>query len=350
MDASLNANSVGQLAAATKPAATVDPDLTVHTTVTVPISGTLSPEAKQLLKEDVAKGGLSVDLHGGINEIRAAIDNQVAKPNLASWRSLYEVDIQPEVIAGVQTDVVTPRVGGVSKDRVLINLHGGGFMMGARFGGQVESVPMAGIGHIKVITVDYREAPEHRFPTGSEDVAAVYKELLKTYQAKNIGIYGCSAGGFLTAEVVAWFQTHNLPKPGAIGIFCAGGLPISTPTDSNRIWQSLSLLGAGGAMSPGDVPLVYFKDVANDDALAWPATSPAVLSKFPPTLVMASTRDPLMGNAILTHTRLIKAGVDAQLYIQEGLGHAFMASMPKTPEAIDAYTAAWKFFDTHLGR
>ena len=65
---------------------------------------------------------------------------------------------------------------------------------------------------------------------------------------------------------------------------------------------------------------------------------------------MASTRDPLMGNAVLTHTRLIKAGVDAQLYIQEGLGHAFMASMPKTPEAIDAYIAAWKFFDTHLGR
>lgn len=350
MNSSSNAHGAADRAAATGSAATVDADLTVHATVRVPLSAALSPEAKQQLREDVAKGGLSVDLRAGIDAVRAAIDDHVAKPTLAAWRSLYDVEITAEIIAGVQTDVVTPRAGARSTNRVLINLHGGGFIMGARFGGQVESVPMAGIGRIPVITVDYRQAPEHRFPAASEDVAAVYEELLKTYPAKNIGIYGSSAGGFLSAQAVAWFQAHNLPQPGAIGILSAGALPISMPTDSSEVWRSLSMLGAGGAMALGDVPLIYFEGVANDDALAWPATSPALLARFPPTLVMVSTRDPLMGNAVLTHTRLLKAGVDAELYMQEGLGHAFMASLAKSPEAIDAYSAAWKFFDTRLGR
>ena len=74
---------------------------------------------------------------------------------------------------------------------------------------------------IQVITVDYREAPEHAFPAASEDVATVYRDLLKQYDPKSIGIYGISAGGFLTAQTVAWLQQENLPMPGAIGIFSA---------------------------------------------------------------------------------------------------------------------------------
>jgi acetyl esterase/lipase len=104
---------------------------------------------------------------------------------------------------------------------------------------------MAGIGHVKVISIDYRQAPEHKFPAASEDVAKVYQELLKTFKAENIGIYGCSAGGFLTAQSVAWFQAHNLPAPGAIGIFCAGALSWTAPSDSASVWQSLNILGRG---------------------------------------------------------------------------------------------------------
>ena len=70
------------------------------------------------------------------------------------------------------------------------------------------------------------EGPDNKFPAASEDVASVYQELLKKYKPKNIGIYGCSAGGMQTAMSVAWFQKHSLPLPGAIGIFCAsaGGI------------------------------------------------------------------------------------------------------------------------------
>jgi len=81
---------------------------------------------------------------------------------------------------------------------------------------------VSGRGKIKVITVDYRQGPEYKFPAASEDAASVYRALLKEYKPRDIGIYGCSAGGSLSAMAVAWFQTHGLPTAGAIGIFGAG--------------------------------------------------------------------------------------------------------------------------------
>ena len=83
-------------------------------------------------------------------------------------------------------------------------------------------MPIAFVGKFRVISIDYREAPEYSFPAASEDVAKVYAELLKTYKPTNIGIYGCSAGGPLTAESIAWFQKLKLPLPGAVGMFCEG--------------------------------------------------------------------------------------------------------------------------------
>src|SRR6185312_14600393 len=85
-----------------------------------------------------------------------------------------------------------------------------------------ESIPIASIGKIKVISIDYRMAPEYTFPAASDDVVAVYRQLLKTYKPKNMGLYGCSAGGLLTAESISRFQKESLPLPAAIGMFCSG--------------------------------------------------------------------------------------------------------------------------------
>jgi acetyl esterase/lipase len=210
--------------------------------------------------------------------------------------------------------------------------------MGARLGGQTESIPVASVARIKVVSVDYRLAPEHKFPAASEDVAAVYRELLKSYKPENIGIFGSSAGGLLAAQSVAWFQKEKLPRPGAIGILCASAAG-RWEGDSEHLWI------------PGGVDHVgpYLKDAELSDPLVAPFWSTQVLAEFPATLIMTSTRAFDLSAAVETDLRLTKVGVQSELHVWDGLGHCMFGNAG-TPEAADATAIMAKFFDRHLGR
>jgi monoterpene epsilon-lactone hydrolase len=259
----------------------------------------------------------------------------------------YAVAISADHIAGVPVDVVTPTEGiaARNKTRVLINLHGGAFMWGAHDGGLVESIPIASVARIKVITVDYREAPEHKFPAASEDVAAVYAALLKHYPARNIGIYGCSAGGILTAESVAWIVTHALPRPGAIGTFC--GSLLDTRGDSAYLGAPLS--GQPFSNDPLSAKaLPYFSDADLEDPMVVPGASPKLLQQFPPTLLITGSRDFAMSSVVRSHALLVDADVEAELHVYEGMWHAFLI-FPELPESQASYRVIAHFFDRHLG-
>ena len=203
----------------------VDPDGTLHISdLSVPLSSFLSPEARSymlhVLRDKPFSGGPSPaqDIKG----YRARQD-EIMNWFLKPIRQRYPVNVEHKTIAGIYTDIVTPKDGIAPKNRnrVLLNVHGGGFVSGARTAALVESIPIASVEKIKVITIDYRMGPEYKFPAASEDVAAVYKEVLKEYQPQHIGLYGCSAGGMLTAMSIAWFQKNHLPNPSAIGVLCA---------------------------------------------------------------------------------------------------------------------------------
>src|SRR3954451_6516541 len=99
--------------------------------------------------------------------------------------------------AGIPVHIVKPER--LPDDKVLLNLHGGGFNSDS--GSYTESTPIAGYSKIKVVSVLYGWAPEHAFPAVFDDSAAVYKELLKTYTPSRIVPYATSAGAMLTAQV-----------------------------------------------------------------------------------------------------------------------------------------------------
>jgi len=257
-------------------------------------------------------------------------------------------------IAGVHVYDYTPKSGisAANRERVLIDLHGGGFSGCWPGCAELESMPIASIGQIRVVSVDYREAPEFKHPAASEDVAAVYRELLKTYKAENIGIYGCSAGGMLTAMSVAWFQAHGLPRPGAVGIFCAGaGSPKGIATFEGDAAYTAGPLGelrvpqAGAAGAPAG----YFAGTDPADPLVAPINSAAVLAKFPPTLLITGTRGFELSSAVYTHTQLVKNGVDARIHVWEGLFHGFFYN-PDVPESQDCYRVIVDFFARNLGK
>jgi acetyl esterase/lipase len=160
---------------------------------------------------------------------------------------------------------------------------------------------------IQVITVDYREAPANKFPAASEDVASVYREVLKTHKPADVGIYRCSAGGILTAMSLAWFQTHDLPTPGAAGIYCASAGAFGG--DASFTAYPLGEAKLPPAGSPSRSPLAYLSETDPKDPLVAPINSKEVVARFPPTLIITATRDFAMSSAIYTDVVLTEAGV-----------------------------------------
>jgi acetyl esterase/lipase len=262
---------------------------------------------------------------------------------------IYPVRIESKVFGGVKAEVITPKNGVAAneRDRVLINLHGGAFLWGEGSGGEIESIPIASVGRITVITIAYRQGPEYKFPAASEDVATVYRTLLKDHEAKKIGIYGCSAGGILTAEALAWFQKEHLPEPGAAGIFCASAGKFGG--DSVLLAPEL----AGQAPLPGSTQgklsfTPYFSEVSLTDPLVLPMNSKQVMAHFPPTLLLAGSRDFAVSSVCQTDIELTKAGVKTELHIWDGLWHSFFNN-PDLPESKEMYSIVMSFFDRNLG-
>jgi monoterpene epsilon-lactone hydrolase len=316
--------------------------------ITVPFSGFASDEARTAYARLFA-----VDQHAPKADaniaVRRAYYDRFNSALARRAEELYPVRIESMVLAGVKVEVITPKQGVAARERgrVLINLHGGAFLWGEGSGGEIESIPIASVGRITVITVAYREAPEFKFPAASEDVAAVYRALLKDHKPKNIGIYGCSAGGILTAEAVAWFQMEHLPRPGAVGIFCASAGRFGG--DSSLLAPELS----GQTPLPGSTEgklsfTSYFSDVSLLDPLVLPMNSKQVLAQFPPTLLLAGSRDFTVSAVCQTDIELTKAGVKTELHLWDGLWHSFFNN-PDLPESREMYSIVMKFFDRHLG-
>ncbi|MEJ0040285.1 MAG: alpha/beta hydrolase [Gammaproteobacteria bacterium] len=334
------------------PKMTMEADGTLHVpALDVPLSSYMSPEAKQRFIELAQNPYIHSPRASKLSASEAVDDWYRTKADHA--RKVFAVDVGEDTLGGVRVDVITPKAGVAAgnRSRVLINLHGGGFRNGSRTASVAESIPVAAVARIKVVSVDYRMAPAYRLPAASEDVAAVYKALLREYKPRNIGIYGCSAGGMLTSQTVAWLQKERLPRPGAIGIFCAGaGASESARGDSRRFegmldasWQIGALMYFTPAVSD------YFPTEAVNDPLVSPVESPATLAKFPPTLLISGTRDMALSNVVHTHAQLVKAGVEADLHIWDGMGHNFLLEMD-LPESKEAYDVIAAFFRKHLGQ
>lgn len=309
-----------------------------------PFSSYASPQAHRIFQR-VVDIGRHAPPPGAPIAIRRGYYDAVNSSRAELMRKRYPVTVQAMDIGGVPVQWVASEQGATpaSKNHVLVNLHGGAFLWGAGSGGLIESIPVASLGRTAVITVDYRQGPEHVFPAACEDVATVYRNLLDRYPAKNIGIYGNSAGGVLTAECVAWFIHVQLPPPGAVGTLC--GSVAELDGDSMHVAPAL------GASMPirRFMDLPYFRGADPGDPLVFPANSSALLARFPPTLLVTGTRDYTMSSVLKSQRLLVNAGVDVELHVWEGMWHSFFvdAGMPETDEV---YAVVARFFGERLGQ
>lgn len=342
--AAFTVGGVAQTTAATAPqsnASYIDAQGTAHVSRVVPVPVTVSPEAQK----DLAKPMSDAPTGETLEQRRSGTDAWQAKAGEA-YRQAYPATVTAGTIAGIPVKIVMPPViGNNNNNRVLLNVHGGGFNVDS--GSLTETIPIANLTQTKVIAVMYRLAPENPFPAAVDDTVAVYKEILKTYKPGNIALYGTSAGAILTAEVAVKIKQLGLPLPGALGVFSGMG-DFSKQGDSQALF---ALNGLSGYLKPAVPNAVQDPEYVGKTDPKDPVLSPiyADLRGMPSTLFMTSGRDILLSGTVNLHRAFLRAGVDAHLVVFDGLLHAFWNNVD-LPESHEAVETMAHFFDTHLGK
>ncbi len=314
----------------------------------IPVPSTVSPQLEKIIGAPLRTNW---DIQPKTGEEWKPVAEAGALPTIKNVPGMLErlkVKIEPTVIDGVRAYIVTPEtIAPENRNRQLIHMHGGCYVLNPREAGLPEAIFMAGFGHIKVISVDYRMPPEAVFPAALDDGITVWKAALKTTPAKNMAIFGTSAGGALTLEMVLKAKELGLPLPAAI----APGTPMSDVTKVGDTFHTNAMVD-NVLVSPDGFCDAGAKVYANGHDMKDPLLSPVYgdMKNFPPTILTSGTRDLLLSNTVRVHRKLRQAGVEAVLQVYEGMSHAHYVRDDTAPESKEAFEEIAGFFDKHLAK
>jgi acetyl esterase/lipase len=314
----------------------------------VPVPATVSPEMQKIIG---APPRPTWKLQPKTNEEWKSIVDAAAAIATATLPGICQrrrVAFEKTTIDGVRAFIVTPEdITPENRDRLLIHLHGGCYVLSPGEAGLPEAILMAGFGRFKVISVDYRMPPEAYFPAALDDAVAVWKAALKIADPRKMAVFGTSAGGALTLSLVLRAREAGLPLPAAI----APGTPMSDATKTGDTFHTSEMLDNVLVSSNGfcDAGAAFY---ANGHDLADPLLSPVYgdLRGFPPTILTSGTRDLLLSNTVRVHRKLRQAGVEADLHVYEGQAHAQYLFNDTAPETAEAFGEIAAFFGKHLGK
>lgn len=292
-----------------------------------------SPQFEAFLQASLAQ---RTDAPPDIGELRAAGDA------LAQILPAPEgTEITPVDAGGVPAEWVT--APGTAGDGVIFHLHGGGYCIWSPVPYRNFNGRLAAAAGARILSVDYRLAPEHPHPAAVDDAVAAYRWLLAQGLAPgSIAITGDSAGGGLTVATLVALRDAGDPLPA-----CAA--PVSP-------WVDVELIGE---MSEDALPfdllrpdqLKVFADAYLDGAdPRTPLANPlhAELSGLPPMLVLVGEREILLDDAKRLTARAEEAGVDVTLHVAPEMIHIWQMFGGMFPEADAAIAATATFMKRFL--
>ena len=309
-----------------------------------PVPDTVSPELRAMISRGIADNWTGCPENNAEWKAWASAMAEKQCAVLPALREKLGVTSTPAVMAGVPVFLIRPR--NLHDDgRMLLHLHGGGYVLGQGEAGTQEAVLMAGIGKFNIISVDYRMAPDFPYPAAIDDAMAVYRELLTRVPAERIGVFGTSTGGAMTLILALRAKAEGLPLPAALG----AGTPWSElgktgdsyftneEVDNVLVGYDGWLAGAARIYSAGHDMSDPFLSPVNGDVRG-----------FPPTMLTSGTRDLFLSNTVRMHLKLREAGVPADLIVFEGLSHAQYHMNEDMPETRFHFRELGRFFREHL--
>ena len=232
-----------------------------------------------------------------------------------------------------------------SDDRVVLYLHGGAYTLGGPGTHRDLAGRMAADYGGRVLTLDYRLAPEHPFPAALDDTVAAYTELIESgLSPAAIAIAGDSAGGGLAAAALLALRESGHPLP-ACGVLLSPWVDLTLTSDTcdSRAEADFFLSPVVLADDAGH----YLAGRAPTDPSASPVF--ADLSDLPPLLIQVGDREILLRDSITFAERAEAAGVDTTLHVFDEMIHVFQTMPPAIiPESGEAMSEISSFLDEHL--
>ncbi len=253
-----------------------------------------------------------------------------------------DVTVTAAELGGVPAAEIT--AGRTGPRHVVLYFHGGVYVLG-------DAVQAAGLAaqigrrtHAKVISVDYRLAPEHPYPAAVDDALAAYQALLQAGTAPSDIIFaGESAGGGLAIATLVNARDHGLPLPAAAFVMSPyadltlAGTTMDTKADADPLLSRENLQARVPDYTSG-----------HDAALALISPIFADLSGLPPLIIQAGTHEVLLDDAIRLARQAATADVAVTLDITPGVPHVFQAYYPILDEAATALDKAGQLLTAHL--
>jgi acetyl esterase/lipase len=291
------------------------------------------PSAEHEQVVEMISGGL------GLDELSLEDQRAMMEASADLFPLPEDVRVSDIEAGGVPADWVSLDVS--EADRVVLYLHGGGYVLGSRSTHRGLAGRIARAARARVLLPEYRLAPEHPFPAAVEDATACWRWLLSQgHSPERMAIAGDSAGGGLMLATLLACKASGDPLPA-----CAVGL---SP------WTDLE--GTGPTAEPGavDDPMLTpegLRSSGRDYAAAElrnPLASPlhGDPAGLPPLLLQVGTREILLSDSTRFADKARGAGVDVTLEVEEGLIHVWQM-FPDVPEAQDAVIRIGEFIERH---
>jgi acetyl esterase/lipase len=295
----------------------------------------VSIEQRETLDAILRQSAFSVD--STVREQRELLRAAISAQPLPA-----DVTVTAAELGGVQTAEIT--VDGIEPRHVVLYFHGGVYVMSDAFLAAGLASQVGRRTHAKVISVDYRLAPEHPYPAAVDDALAAYEALLQDgIAASDIAFAGDSAGGGLAVATLVNARDHGLPLPAAAFVMSPyadltlGGTTMETKGDVDPLLSREALQARIPDYTAGQ-----------DPALDLISPIFADLSGLPPLIIQAGSHEVLLDDAIRLARQAATADVEVTLDITPGVPHVFQAYSPILDDAGAALDRAGQLLSAHL--
>lgn len=234
---------------------------------------------------------------------------------------------------------------GAATDRVVLYLHGGGYVLGSPASHERLVGHIAKATGCRALAVDYRLAPEHPHPAAVQDATSAYRWLLaQGYRPEHIAISGDSAGGGLTLATLLSLKEHGLPQP-------AAAVPLSPWTDMECAGDSMETNAAADIMIQRDGVVAMAAQFLGEADPRDPLASP-VNGDFrgaAPLYFQVGGDETLLDDTTRVAERARAAGVEVEVDVFPEMQHVFQSSVGNMPEATDAVERIGRYLRVKLG-